>query len=106
MNVRLSFHDLATLDAGARAKLLQRSEIDLSAITERVKPIIEAVARDGDEALARFGREFDGASVSADRLKASEQEFDTAFEAVEPESDRRDPFRGRQHPLLPRGAEA
>lgn len=80
-----NFHELATLDAAARAKLLRRSEADLSSFTEKVRPIIEAVRLEGDVALARFGRELDGAAVTPATLKASEQEFDAAFTAVEPE---------------------
>jgi histidinol dehydrogenase len=80
-----NFHELATLDAAARAKLLRRSEADLSSFMEKVRPIIEAVRLEGDVALARFGRELDGAAVTPETLKASEQEFDAAFSAVEPE---------------------
>ncbi|QJP15815.1 histidinol dehydrogenase [Starkeya sp. ORNL1] len=80
-----NFHELATLDAAARAKLLRRSEADLSSFMEKVRPIIEAVRLEGDVALARFGRDLDGAAVTPDTLKASEQEFEAAFSAVEPE---------------------
>ena len=48
-----------------------------------VQPIIEAVRLDGDEALLRFARGFDGATISADRLKVSDAEFDAAFKAVD-----------------------
>lgn len=78
-------HELATLDADARAALLKRSETDLSVFIEKVRPIVEAVRVEGDEALARFGRELDKADITPDRLKATEEEFDVAFKAVEPE---------------------
>ncbi|MCS0495256.1 histidinol dehydrogenase [Ancylobacter sp. MQZ15Z-1] len=80
-----NFHELATMDAAARAGLLKRSETDLSTFIEKVRPIVEAVRTEGDEALARFGRELDRADVTADRLKASEAEFDEAFRLVAPE---------------------
>ncbi|MBB3770924.1 histidinol dehydrogenase [Angulomicrobium tetraedrale] len=80
-----NFHELATLDATARAALLKRSETDLSGFIEKVRPIIEAVRLEGDEALARFGRDFDKADITAGRLKATEEEFDAAFKAVDPE---------------------
>lgn len=79
----IRFHDLATLDAPARAALLRRSEADLSGFMDKVAPIIEAVRDEGDDALARFGRELDGADVSAGALKATEAEFDAAFERIE-----------------------
>jgi histidinol dehydrogenase len=81
----VSFHDLSKLSPAARAKLLVRSEAELGAVIEKVKPIIAAVKAEGDEALARFAREFDKSPVTADRLKATEADFTAAFTAVEPE---------------------
>lgn len=78
-------HDLGALDAKQRAALLKRSETDLSTFVEKVRPIIQAVRDEGDEALARFGRELDKAAVTADRLKVTEREFDAAFDKVDPE---------------------
>ena len=49
--------ELASLEAGARAALLQRSEADLSGFRERVRPILEAVRQEGDAALVRCARE-------------------------------------------------
>ena len=80
-----SYYELSSLDATARANLLQRSEADLSSFTEKVRPIIQAVREDGDAALVRFARELDKADVTAGNLKASEQEFDEAFGKVEAE---------------------
>ncbi|QIB34136.1 histidinol dehydrogenase [Ancylobacter pratisalsi] len=80
-----NFHELATLDAPARAALLRRSETDLSGFIEKVRPIVEAVRLEGDVALARFGRELDKADITPDRLKVTEAEFDAAFALVEPE---------------------
>lgn len=79
-----SLHDLATLDEAGRARLFRRSETDLSAFVEKVRPIIEAVRTQGDAALLRFAREFDRAEVKPGTIRASEAEFDAAFRAVEP----------------------
>ncbi|OJT96663.1 MAG: histidinol dehydrogenase, partial [Rhizobium sp. 63-7] len=79
----VSFHDYASLSAEGKADLLKRSETDLSGFLDRVKPIIEAVKTEGDAALVRFARDFDKASVTVDNLKATEQEFDAAFDLVE-----------------------
>ena len=82
---QVSFHDLATLDSGARAGLLQRAEVDLSSFIEKVRPIIEAVRTEGDAALLRFARELDRANVAEGGLEVSEAEFEAAFGKVEPE---------------------
>ena len=52
---------------------------------EKVKPIIEAVRTEGDEALARFARDFDKAPVDAKRIAASEEDFERAHKELEPE---------------------
>lgn len=81
----VSFHDLSALDAPSRASLLRRSETDLSGFMETVKPIIEAVRVEGDAALVRYARELDKADLDESRLKATEAEFDAAFDLVEDE---------------------
>ncbi len=82
----VSFHKLENLNSEQYAGLLKRSESDLSFFTEKVKPIIEAVRTEGDAALVRFGQEFDGATpLSEETLKASEAEFDAAFDSVDEE---------------------
>lgn len=81
----VSFHVLAEIGSEARAALFRRSEADLSGFLDKVAPIVEAVRAEGDSALARFGRELDGAAALTEAgLKASEAEFDAAFAAVEP----------------------
>lgn len=79
----VSFHDLSALDAPSRAGLLRRSEADLSGFMETVKPIIEAVRVEGDAALVRYARDLDKAELDESRLKATEAEFDAAFDLVE-----------------------
>jgi histidinol dehydrogenase len=80
----ISFHDLSKLNAGERVRLLRRTEADLAQFEEKVKPIIEAVRRDGDEALARFAREFDKSPVTADSIAATEEDFARAEKTLDP----------------------
>lgn len=76
---------LADLSPEARADLVRRSEGDLSFFLEKAAPIIEAVKTEGDAALVRFGTEFDRAEgLRLDNLKATEAEFDAAFDLVDP----------------------
>jgi histidinol dehydrogenase len=57
-----------------------------AAVTEQARAIIEAVRRDGDAALLRLTREFDGATITA--LQVTESEF-AAAEAAVAAADRR-----------------
>ena len=80
----VSFHTYAELDKDQRAALLRRSEADLSGVIEKVKPIIEAVRTEGDEALVRFARDFDRSEgVHKGNIKVTEAEFDAAFNLVD-----------------------
>ena len=80
----ISFHDLSKMTRAARDRLLQRTESDLSSYEEKVKPIIEAVRLEGDEALARFARQFDHAPVEADEIAATEADFALAEKTLDP----------------------
>ncbi len=85
MPAAVNLFELADLDADARAALMRRTEADLGPYQEPVARIIEAVRTEGDAAVARFGRDFDGADLAPDRLKASAEEFEEAERLVEPE---------------------
>ncbi|MCC7461502.1 MAG: histidinol dehydrogenase [Gammaproteobacteria bacterium] len=72
--------DWQRLDAAARHAALARPAAALGAgIIEQARAIIEVVRRDGDAALLRYAREFDGAALSA--LQVTPSEF-TAAQAL------------------------
>ena len=81
----VTFHVLENLAPASRSALLRRSETDLSAIIEKVRPIIEAVRTEGDAALMRFACELDKAEIGQGGLQVTSAEFDAAFGKVEPD---------------------
>lgn len=80
---RIALHELARLTTAERDRLLLRAEDDLAPFLEKVAPIVEAVRREGDAALARFAREFDGADVREDTIAATEADFAAAYEQLD-----------------------
>ena len=81
----VALHELARLEPGARDALLSRAEDDLERFLDGARPIIEAVRVDGDEALARFGRDFDrAAGLTAEAIRVPAADIDAAFDALEP----------------------
>jgi histidinol dehydrogenase len=54
------------------------------ALEKRVLEIIEAVKREGDEALLGYTRQFDAPQMSKEQLSVTEGEIERAYEAVEP----------------------
>lgn len=58
-----------------------RKSVSIDDYIEKVKPIVEAVKREGDRAVIRFTKEFDGVEIES--LRVSEDEFDEAYDAVD-----------------------
>jgi histidinol dehydrogenase len=81
----INLFELDRLSAAERTALMTRTEADLSAFLAPTQDIIDAVRTEGDEAVARLGRQFDKADVHADRLAATPQDFERAFAAIEPD---------------------
>ena len=69
----------------ARAQLCVRAEDDLSDYIAKVSLSLRLYVEDGDDAIARFIKEFDGADVDANQLLATEAEFEAAFESLDDE---------------------
>ncbi|WP_213881624.1 histidinol dehydrogenase [Pseudomonas sp. dw_358] len=78
-----TFHDLSTATSLPPA-LFNRTETDLSFFVDKVKPIIEAVRIEGDAALERFARQFDGVKAERMSIRAEDAEFDAALERMDP----------------------
>jgi histidinol dehydrogenase len=85
MTRTVNFHELAELSPAFRQKLLERTEADLTSYEEKVRAIIDVVRKEGDEALARFARDFDKAPVTASEIAATDEDFDRAEKALDPE---------------------
>ena len=85
MTKPVNFHDLSQLSPGQRQRLLQRTETDLSFYEEKVRTIINAVRKEGDEALARFALDFDKAPVKASEIAVTEADFAAAEKTLDPE---------------------
>jgi histidinol dehydrogenase len=83
MSGEIRFIELARLSVAERAKLLERAESDLAPYMEKVRPVVEAVKREGDEALARFAREFDHAPLTADQIAATKADIDRAIGSLD-----------------------
>lgn len=73
---------LCDLTSEARNALLRRTESDLAPFIAKVAPVVEAVRREGDAAVARYAQQFDKAPVHADRIAASAEDFARAREAI------------------------
>ncbi len=71
-----------------RARLQARSEEDITAAVPQAAEVIEAVRRDGDQALVDASRRFDGADLAGLPLRVSDGEIEEAAKSL-PEALRR-----------------
>lgn len=62
---------------------LFRRKVNIDDYIERVRPVVEAVKREGDKAVIRFTQEFDG--VEIDRIEVNKDEIDSAYDRVDDE---------------------
>ncbi len=77
----VSFHDLSESSAVPPA-LFARAVADLSSFCDRAQPIIDAVRLEGDAALQRFARMYDGVTAPSMCIRAEESEFADALAQV------------------------
>ena len=85
MTKKVRFYDFDRLDEQSRGKLFSRTESDISQFIEGVKPIIDRVKNDGDDALVYYAKEFDHSEITRDTIKAEPEDFERAFTTLEPE---------------------
>lgn len=80
---------ITALDASSRKnlldELLKRSPNHYGAYGEQVNVILEEVKEKGDEALFSFTERFDGAKLTKDTIRVTEEEIEEAYRQVDPE---------------------
>jgi len=80
----INFIELAQISKAERMALMLRTENDLSSYEDEVRPIIDDVKNRGDVALVHYAAMLENASIGLDSLRVSAEEFEQAFELVDP----------------------
>lgn len=70
-------------DEATKQRITRRAQADIDAVCETVKPIIDAVRDNGDEALRKYAAKFEKADIT--NIKASAEEFDLADKSLDKE---------------------
>ncbi len=68
-------------DEATKSRLMRRAQSDIDHVCEIVKPIIEDVRDNGDDALKRYAKKFENADIT--NIKASKEEFDAAADKLD-----------------------
>lgn len=74
MNINL--YRWADTDAATKDRIMRRAQADIDAVCKIVQPIIDDVRDNGDDALRRYARKFENATVES--IKATAEEFEAA----------------------------
>ena len=79
----IEIYELEKMTKTELEKIVQRSVTDTSEVEDNVAEIIDNVRKNGDTALKQYTKQFDGVEVKD--LKVTEEEFEEAFENIDPE---------------------
>jgi histidinol dehydrogenase len=64
-------------------KLISKSQMDISDVTEAVEGIVKSVRENGDQAVLEFTSRFDKVNLTLMDLKVSDKEIDEAYEKID-----------------------
>ena len=67
------------------ADMLKRDPNNYDSYTQTVQAIVDNVKNKGDEAVFAYTKEFDGAEVTPDTIRVTQEEINEAMEQVEPQ---------------------
>lgn len=83
--MKINLFDLKSMSKAEIEKLLRRSETDIAALFEDIDPIIKDVRENGDDALVRYTKEFDGVTIDKTGIRVSQAEIEDACRNLDDE---------------------
>ncbi|PZP54560.1 MAG: histidinol dehydrogenase [Micavibrio aeruginosavorus] len=79
----INFFKWSEISDSDKSRILKRSQETIEGVLDVVRPIIEDVKDNGDAALIRYAKKFDGADLSS--LRVTEEEFAEAETLIAPD---------------------
>lgn len=80
--MKIGFYDWQNTDEATKKRLMRRSQADIDALSDKIKPILNNVRDNGDSALIEYAAKFDKAELST--LQVSAEEFAQARQTLDP----------------------
>lgn len=81
----IQFRELDRITPEDRARIMRRSEKDISELLPLAQEVIDRVRDHGDQAVVDYARRFDAPGFEATMLKASPEDFERARKELAPE---------------------
>ncbi|MEM6284837.1 MAG: histidinol dehydrogenase [Chloroflexota bacterium] len=79
----IQFFELDKLTDDEMAKIMRRSETDISNLLPLAQEVTGRIRNEGDAAVVEYARKFDAENFTAEMLRATPEDFKAAREAVE-----------------------
>ncbi|MEL7237154.1 MAG: histidinol dehydrogenase, partial [Chloroflexota bacterium] len=79
----IQFFELNKLTAAEKAKIMRRSETDISNLLPLAQEVTGRVRDEGDAAVVEYAKKFDAENFTAEMLRATPQDFKVAREMLE-----------------------
>ncbi len=87
--IRINVYEWARLDPGERSALGRRAEAEVPPeVVDTVREVLEAVRREGDAAVIRYGEKFDLADLQGKPLRVGEEELAACKDELDEELKR------------------
>ena len=79
----MNLFKLWELSQKERAKLLERTQVDADQFVDVVRPVIQDIKENGDAAVVKYTKKFDGAGIAPDQQKVTAEEIQAAYQFVD-----------------------
>ena len=79
----MNLFKLWELSQKERAKLLERTQVDADQFVDVVRPVIQDIKENGDAAVVKYTKKFDGADIAPDQQKVTAEEIQAAYQFVD-----------------------
>ncbi len=71
------------IDNKLQQKILNRSEVEIEEVMQKVKEIVKDVKENGDDAIVKYCKKFDGVDLKPSEFKVSENEIKDAYKKID-----------------------
>ncbi len=80
--MKINIFEWEKLDKNTRSRILNRSELNIDAVSDSVSGILENVRINGDRAVIEYAEKFDGVDLSGKPLAVTPEEFEKAENSI------------------------
>jgi len=83
MMATINIYKWKEIDNELQQKILNRSEVEIEEVMQKVKEIVKDVKENGDAAIVKYCKKFDGVDLKPSEFKVSEDEIKEAYEKID-----------------------